>query len=116
MKKAQGLSLNMVAGSVIVLVVVIVLIIVFSGKISLFSKSISGCQSKPGGKCITECPGDDGNWYYSQVLDYKCPKSGDKCCYSNCKASGGFCKNDCEDINDLGPSDCTGSNTCCKSK
>lgn len=120
MKKAQGLSLNMVASSVIVLIVVIVLIIVFSGKISLFSMSVSGCESKPGGKCVgaDQCPGDatDG-WYYSQKIDFKCSKDQDVCCYSNCKASGGFCKQGCEpSINDLGTADCINGDTCCKSK
>jgi hypothetical protein len=118
-KKAQGLSLNMVAGAVIVLVVVVVLIIVFSGKISLFSMSISGCESKPGGACVAKdnCPGEDNSkWYYSQKIDFKCSKADEVCCYSNCKASGGFCESTCESIDDLGPADCTGSNRCCKKK
>ena len=119
MKKAQGLSLNMVASSVIVLIVVIVLIIVFSGKISLFSMSVSGCESKPGGKCFsgTECPeSTDGSWFYSQKIDFKCPVKNNICCYSNCKASGGFCSGSCDSINDLGPADCIDGNTCCKKK
>ena len=119
MKKAQGISLNVVAGAVIVLVVVIVLIIIFTNKVSLFSKSISGCTSKPGAICYdgTECPQEiqDSKFYYSQQIDFKCPKKDNQiCCYSQCKAAGGACGTDCTNKEDLGPSDCKESNRCCK--
>ncbi|MBT4823664.1 hypothetical protein HN695_04700 [Candidatus Woesearchaeota archaeon] len=116
--KAQGLSLNMVASSVIVLVVIIVIIIIFTGKFSLFSGSISACESKPGAKCVQEnnCPSTETTpHYFSQKMDFKCPDSSQVCCYSQCKAISGICKPSCGNpINDQGPADCKGNNICCK--
>ena len=115
MKKSQGLSLNMVAGAVIVLTVVIVLIIIFTGKMSLFSRSISGCESKPGAVCKTACFVEGDSVYYSQQIDFRCPKEKPICCYSQCRAAGGKCdESACGEKDDLGTADCVGGKRCCK--
>lgn len=114
MKKGD-LSLNVIASAVIVLVVIIVLIIIFTGKISLLSGSISSCESKPGGKCVSSCPTQEDEYFYSQKMDFKCSDNNLICCYSQCKASGGKCKQGCSDPNnDLGAADCNGGEVCCK--
>ncbi|MBT4823665.1 hypothetical protein HN695_04705 [Candidatus Woesearchaeota archaeon] len=116
-KKAQGLSLNTVASAVIVLVVIIVIIIIFTGKASLFSGSVSACDSKPGAKCVpeTECPKKADNVFYSQKLDFKCGDKDLVCCYSQCKAISGKCEQKCKpDDDDVGPADCIDGETCCK--
>ena len=120
-KKAQGLSLNTVATAVIVLVVIIVVIIVFTGKASIFSGSVSACDSKPGAKCVPkdQCPSKADNVFYSQKLDFKCSgkdlSQDAVCCYSQCKAASGTCKPKCgADDDDLGPADCTDGEVCCK--
>ncbi|MFH1440150.1 MAG: hypothetical protein ABIG89_06275 [Candidatus Woesearchaeota archaeon] len=115
-KKAQGLSLNVVASAVIVLTVIIVLIIIFTGKLSLFSSNISGCEAKPGAKCVVgiECPDSKtDSVYYSQKLTFNCAK-GSVCCYSQCKAAGGRCDTSCGDKESLGSADCSGGELCCK--
>jgi hypothetical protein len=118
MKRGEGLSLSTVATAVIVLLVVVVLIIIFSGKMSYVSKSFSGCESKPGAKCITGtaesgCNQNEDGVYYSQKIDFKC-STGQICCYSNCKASGGKCvSGQCNPESDLGPSDCLNGEICC---
>ena len=116
-KKAQGLSMNVIAGTIIVLVVVIVLIIIFTGKLSIFSTIIGGCDSKPGGKCVeaTQCPGESDGNYYSQKTGFKCPEKEKVCCYSLCVASGGKCESQCSsEAASFGASDCPGGNLCCK--
>lgn len=50
MKKAQGLSLNVIIIAVILIVVLIVLVVIFTGKIGIFSKTTATCASK-GGQC-----------------------------------------------------------------
>ena len=115
--KAQGLSLNMIASSVIVLVVIIVIIIIFTGKFSIFSGSVTACESKPGAQCMTTCPSTETTpHYFSQKVDFKCPDSNQFCCYSQCKAISGICKpNGCTNpLNDQGPADCKGKSICCK--
>lgn len=120
MSKKGDLSLNTIASAVIVLLVVVILILIFTNKISLFSGSISDCDSKPGSTCVAEndCPGNGGSsdWYYSQQISFTCKDKNQVCCYSNCKASGGKCiSGSCgTDKEPLGTSDCIDGNVCCK--
>lgn len=48
MKKAQGLSLEVIVVAALVLVVLVILIIIFSGKIGSFSNSVEDCGNKGG--------------------------------------------------------------------
>lgn len=56
MRKAQGMSLNMVIVAVIVLVILIVLVLIFTGKIKMFgSQTNTATSAYTGLKC--EVPG-----------------------------------------------------------
>ena len=48
MKKAQGISINVVIIAVIALIVLVVLAVIFTGRLSMFSKGISSCTDKNG--------------------------------------------------------------------
>jgi len=65
MKKAQGLSLNVIIVAVIALVVLIVLVVIFSGRAKFFSTTTSETAGQfTGDKCeipgtLNYCMGDD---------------------------------------------------------
>lgn len=113
-KKAMELSLNTVALGVVILIVVVVVIIIFTGKTALFAKSLSGCESKPGAKCVLtdDCSTYTEGSYAFIALDFQCPET-KKCCFNQCKSIGGACEASCtgEDLGSLG---CKGGATCCK--
>jgi len=48
MKKAQGLSLEVIVVAALVLIVLVVLIIIFSGKMGNFVESVESCDQKGG--------------------------------------------------------------------
>lgn len=50
MKKAQGISLNVVIVALIAIIVLVVLIVIFSGRTKFFGETIQTCESK-GGSC-----------------------------------------------------------------
>jgi len=67
MDKKADLSLNIIIIAVIGLIVLIVLAVIFSGKISLFSKGTgnvsAGYENKcvlPGRECVADCVGSNG--------------------------------------------------------
>jgi len=120
MKKAQGLSLNVIILAVLGLLVLLVLILIFTGKMGFLSKEISGCESKQGAKCVDDagdhqCPSDpDGDAGYFTKYSYDC-KEGKVCCYSQCKALGGKCSPSCDaPLKDLGSANCQGNQVCCR--
>ena len=49
MKKAQGLALNTIIIAALVLIVLVIIVMIFTGRISLFSKGIDTCS----GDCST---------------------------------------------------------------
>lgn len=120
MKKAD-LSINVIIVAVIALIVLVVLLLVFTGKMSIFSKVMGGCASKPGSKCYTadvsaagkECPidNDAGNLV---KMDFDCPEN-EVCCYSQCLSVGGECKASCDGSEaNMGSANCQGNYVCCK--
>ncbi|HSU73159.1 MAG TPA: hypothetical protein VLJ21_04910 [Candidatus Binatia bacterium] len=57
MKRAQGISINVIVITAIALIVLIVLVIVFTGRVQLFGKGLGTCR----GSCVTSavnCNGD----------------------------------------------------------
>ena len=57
MKKAQGLSLNVIIIAVIALVILVVLILSFTGKWKIFGKTTTACASKGSGAFYKDkCP------------------------------------------------------------
>lgn len=67
MKKAQGLSMNVIIIAAIALIVLIVVILIFTGKIRTFSGESDSCTSR-GGSCEMECE-----------LDCEAPTRSDEC-------------------------------------
>jgi uncharacterized membrane protein YqiK len=92
MRKAQGMSLNVIVVAVIVLIILVVLVLVFTGKIKLFgSKTTETAAQYSGSKCKVpgtnneclyegECRSRGGSWSAAPdgVSDYDCPEG---CCY-----------------------------------
>ena len=74
MKKAQGLSLNIVVIAVISLVVLIILIAIFTGKIGIFGENLKDCSSK-GGKCVSR-----GQCESYQLISTATCSEGEVCC------------------------------------
>ena len=54
MKKAQGISMNVMVIAAIALLVLVILSLIFTGKINLFSANVIDCVSK-GGSCNSSC-------------------------------------------------------------
>ena len=63
MKKAQGISLNVIIIAAIALIVLVILVVIFSGRMNIFGKSISSCSSQ-GGVCNDKAVGGklDNKW------------------------------------------------------
>ena len=72
-KKAQGMSLNVIIIAVIALLVLVVLIFIFMGKTKIFTRETASCTSR-GGECLQSCaPG------YLRQSGTDCPE-GEICC------------------------------------
>lgn len=55
MRKAQGLSLNVIIIAVLALIVLVILIVIFSGKMGSFREGVSTCGGTKCVKLITDC-------------------------------------------------------------
>ncbi len=55
MKKAQGISLNVIIVAAIALLVLVVLAFIFTGRIALFSKGLADCDEVAGASCEYDC-------------------------------------------------------------
>ncbi len=56
MKKAQGISINVIVVAAIALLVLVVLSVVFLGRFGLFTQQSADCENK-GGRCaVGSCP------------------------------------------------------------
>lgn len=74
MKNAQGMPFTVIIVAVLGLIMLIVLGGMFTGKISLFSDSLSDCVSNQG-VCKTSCgPGE------SPIRHASCQSGGEVCC------------------------------------
>lgn len=62
MKKAQGISMNVIIVAAIALLVLVVLIAIFSGRMGIFGKGLNEQDTKIGESCIAQggiCYADD---------------------------------------------------------
>lgn len=57
MKRAQGISINVIVIAAIALLVLVVLAVVFLGKIGGFTSGASDCENKGGSCVVGSCPG-----------------------------------------------------------
>jgi hypothetical protein len=80
MKKAQGMSLNVIIIAALVVLVLIVLAVIFIRNSERFNINVGSCEAK-GGVCGMEC-GDivyNTEGYNLHYLDARCPNQ-QKCC------------------------------------
>jgi len=74
-KKAQGLSLNVIIIAALGLLVLVVLAIIFTGRTGIFVREIEKCSETTGGSCVAteiECSGT-----YSRIVARGCDLNGD---------------------------------------
>ncbi len=55
MKKAQGMSVNVIIIAVLALLVLVVLAFIFTGKIGQFSRTTGDCEAIAGNACEIQC-------------------------------------------------------------
>ncbi len=66
MKKAQGMSMNVIIIAVIALIILVVLVMIFTGKTKMFGKTTSDTAADfTGSKC--KVPGTNSECSYSQT-------------------------------------------------
>lgn len=74
MKKAQGISLNVIIIAAIALLVLVILSVIFMGRMGTFGTETNDCENK-GGKCLDECDED----YPTPYSAWTCPED-EICC------------------------------------
>ncbi|HIG96668.1 TPA: hypothetical protein HA249_07355 [Candidatus Woesearchaeota archaeon] len=78
LKKAQGISINVIVIAALALLVLVVLAMIFTGKLGGWTKAQNECSSN-GGMCVgdaSQCTGEN-----AQVMSrYTCPNAGEVCC------------------------------------
>lgn len=83
MKKAQGISINVIIVAAIALLVLVILSVIFIGRLGTFSSSVGECENK-GGSCVLstdDCPEDKP----TPFSEWQCPdvdEESQKCCIS----------------------------------
>ena len=75
MKKAQGISLNVIIIAAIALLVLVILSVIFMGRMGTFGTEANDCVNK-GGQCLDEC-GDD---YPTPYTAWTCAEEEEVCC------------------------------------
>ena len=75
MKKAQGISLNVIIIAAIALLVLVILSVIFMGRMGTFGTQTNDCENK-GGSCLETCEGD----YPTPYTAWTCPEEGQTCC------------------------------------
>ena len=93
MKKAQGISLNVIIVAAIALLVLVILTLIFTGKMAEWISGVGDCRNK-GGRCaaVGENCGEAGTSveeYPTVYVDYECPRDGEICCLSMRSLPGG---------------------------
>jgi uncharacterized membrane protein YqiK len=88
MRKAQGMSLNVIVVAVIVLIILVVLVLIFTGKVKMFGSQTTDTASKyTGTKCAV--PGTNSECLFSKD---ECTRKGgsfdDKRQYEDCYGGG----------------------------
>lgn len=117
MNKHAELTLSVIVMAALALIFLVIMIAVFTGKISLFSKDLSACETK-NGICLTETEVCDG-----QKTSFTCSDlAGQKrtCCIQGCELAGGTCQEKvsgehapCGETKKSLDYSCTGEKVCC---
>ena len=74
MKKAQGISINVIIVAAIALIGLVVLVAIFTGRLGAFTAGVTSCTDK-GGTCEASCTGDT-----TTLPGTACEKDGNVCC------------------------------------
>ena len=77
MKKAQGISLNVIVIAAIALIVLVILSVIFIGRLGTFGKETAACENK-GGTCVAGTACGTGQ---TKLPGSKC-ETGQVCCVS----------------------------------
>ncbi len=75
MKKAQGISINVIIIAAIAILVLVILAVIFLGYVKNWTGDVSACENK-GGQCFSEGTCPEG-W---APLSNKCDTEGAVCC------------------------------------
>lgn len=70
MKKAQGMSVNVIIIAAIALLVLVVLSVIFLGRISVFGQGVNSCEAKQGQVCRSATTGCGSD--FTAVPGQKC--------------------------------------------
>ena len=81
MKKAQGISVNVIIIAAIALLVLVILSVVYIGRMGDWGAQTADCENK-GGRCAEECGSEDYGTddYPTPYLAWVCSNEGEKCC------------------------------------
>jgi len=75
MKKAQGISINVIIIAAVALIVLIVLVAIFTGRLGVFSSGVASCADKGGSCQMPPCTGDT-----TILRGTDCDRDGMVCC------------------------------------
>ena len=81
MKKAQGISMNVIIIAAIALLVLVVLSMIFLGKIGTWGSDVDACNNK-GGQCVSadmDCSEATNGEKTTENMLWSCPED-QKCC------------------------------------
>lgn len=80
MRKAQGISMNVIIIAALALLVLVVLSIIFVGRMGTWSGQVSDCENK-GGKCFNDCATDGAAaGYPTPFTQWRCDSASLVCC------------------------------------
>jgi hypothetical protein len=80
-KKGQGISINVIVVAAIALLVLVVLAVVFIGRVDIFSRSSSSCNSYSGAStCAETCGEGSAEDFKAPYPTLSCPNEGEVCC------------------------------------
>ena len=82
LKKAQGISLNVIVIAALALLVLVILAVVFIGRMGFWGDDVNDCENK-GGVCAQTCGQGDALNYPTEYAVWRCPSDGSvsqKCC------------------------------------
>ena len=93
MKKAQGMSLNVIIIAALGLLVLVVLAIIFTGRTGIFVKESDKCDVKYGttGRCVAATTDCTQNGPYNKIVSGACDLNGDKKFNFNNVDNDGYC-------------------------
>lgn len=79
MKKAQGISLNVIIIAILALLVLVVLAMIFTGRIGIFTKETKSCATLGNNAVCVGDAGECGGQDQKVMGGYTCPEEG-VCC------------------------------------